>query len=228
MRAERASNSHSSAFLVIGTGKPRHPAFHPSRHELAFDWDDAGSIDLYTIDLDANDDGTLGDLGAPIRRTFLDVKGEQTPTWAPNGHEIAYATNRFGPSVLEIIDLNLSSMDPAYTRQVEPNFTFVTHSNPDYDGDGRWIAFNPYGRKGGGTVTGVVVDSGVLNPSLLEGKRGGRLWAKARLRDRIDASIVHELEENRHGTHAEALAAAARTELAITDGARRICRAMAR
>lgn len=99
---------------------------------------------------------------------------------------------------------------------------------PDYDGDGRWIAFNPYGRKGGGTVTGVVVDSGVLNPNLLQGKRGGRLWAKARLRDRIDASIVHELEENRHGTHAEALAAAARTELPITDGARRICRAMAR
>lgn len=128
--------------LVIGTGKPRHPAFHPARHELAFDWDDAGSIDLYTIDLDANDDGTLGDLGAPVRRTFLDVKGEQTPTWAPNGHDIAYATNRFGPSVLEIIDLNLSSMDPAYTRQVEPNFTFVTHSNPDYDGAGDEIWYD--------------------------------------------------------------------------------------
>jgi hypothetical protein len=99
---------------------------------------------------------------------------------------------------------------------------------PDYDGDGRWIAFNPYGRKGGGTVTGVVVDSGVLNPDLLKGKKGGRIWPKARLRDRIDASIAHELEESRHGTHIEALKAAARTELPITDGARRICRAMAR
>ncbi len=99
---------------------------------------------------------------------------------------------------------------------------------PDYDGDGRWIAFNPYGRKGGETVTVVVVDSGVLNPDLLKGKKGGRLWAKARLRDRIDASVVHELEENRYGTHAEALKAAAKTELPISEGARRICRAMAR
>ena len=99
---------------------------------------------------------------------------------------------------------------------------------PDYDGDGRWRAFNPYGRKGGGTVTGVVVDSGVLNPDLLKRKKGGRFWAKARLRDRIDASIAHELEENRHGTHVEALKAAARTELPITDWTKKILRAMAR
>jgi hypothetical protein len=99
---------------------------------------------------------------------------------------------------------------------------------PDYEGDGRWMAFNPYGRKGGGTVTVVVVDSGVLNPDLLKGKKGGRQWAKATLRDRIDASIAHELEECRHGTHVEALKAAVRTELPITDGARRICRAMSR
>jgi len=128
--------------LIASTGKPRHPAFHPTRHELAFDWDDAGSIDLYTIDLDANDDGTLGDLGMPVRRTFLEVKGEETPSWAPNGHDIVYSTNRFGPSVLEIIDLNLSSADPAYTRLVEPNFTFVSHRNPDYDGDGGEIWYD--------------------------------------------------------------------------------------
>ena len=99
---------------------------------------------------------------------------------------------------------------------------------PDFEGDGRWMVFNLYGRKGGGTVTGVVVDSGVLNPDLLKGKKGGRLWAKARLRDRIDASIAHELEESRYGSHVAALKAAARTKLPITDGARRICRAMAR
>ena len=39
---------------------------------------------------------------------------------------------------------------------------------PDYDGDGRWHAFDPYGRKGGANTTGVVVDSGVLNPDLLK------------------------------------------------------------
>ncbi len=99
---------------------------------------------------------------------------------------------------------------------------------PDYDGDGRWQAFDPDGRKGGSNTTGVVVDSGVLNPELLKGKKGGRLWPRARLRDRIDAIIAHEYEELRHGTHADALEAAARTELPISDGARRITRAMAR
>ena len=99
---------------------------------------------------------------------------------------------------------------------------------PDYDGDGRWRTFDPNGRKGGGTVTGVVIDSGVLNPDLLKGKKGGRLWPGARLRDRIDASIAHELEESRHGTHEAALKAAAKTKLPISDEARRICRAMAR
>jgi hypothetical protein len=75
----------------------------------------------------------------------------------------------------------------------------------------------------------VVVDSGVLNPDLLQGKRGGRIWPKLRLKDCIDAIIAHEYEELRSGgQHAEALKAAARTELPISDEARRLNRARAR
>jgi hypothetical protein len=71
--------------------------------------------------------------------------------------------------------------------------------------------------------------SGVLNPELLRGKKGGRIWPKMRLKDRIDAIIAHEYEELRAGgNHAEALKSAARTELPISDEARRLCRAMAR
>lgn len=128
--------------LVIGTGRPRHPNWSPTGHTMAFDWDDAGSIDLYTINMDMDGNGTLGDMGAPVRRTFLDVKGEQTPTWHPNGHDIAYSTNRFGPNIIEIIDLNLPSGDPGYTRLAEPNFTFVSHSNPDFDGDGQELWYD--------------------------------------------------------------------------------------
>jgi hypothetical protein len=90
-----------------------------------------------------------------------------------------------------------------------------------------WCAFNPHDRSGGGISTGITVESGVLNPDLLKGKKGGRIWPKARLRDRIDAIIAHEYEEDRHGTHAEAVKAAAKTELPISDGAKRILRAMA-
>ncbi len=100
---------------------------------------------------------------------------------------------------------------------------------PDYDGDGRWIAFDPYGRKGGNNTTGVVVDSGILNGDLLKGEKGGQVWSRARLRDRIDAAISHEYEEPRHGgSHTEAIRAAAKTGLPISDEAWRICRAMAR
>jgi hypothetical protein len=44
------------------------------------------------------------------------------------------------------------------------------NGQPNYDGDGRLHAFDPYGRKGGTNITGVVPDSGVLNPDRLKGK----------------------------------------------------------
>ena len=51
---------------------------------------------------------------------------------------------------------------------------------------------------GGSIERGVVVNSGCLNPDLMKGKKGGRgVWAKASLRDRIDAIIAHEYEELR-------------------------------
>ncbi len=103
------------------------------------------------------------------------------------------------------------------------------NGQPDYDGDGQWQAFNPYGRQGGENTKGVVLDSGVLNPNLLRGQKGGKLWARARLRDRIDATIAHEYEELRHGgVHEAALKAAAKTKLPISQQARRINRARAR
>jgi hypothetical protein len=65
---------------------------------------------------------------------------------------------------------------------------------PDYGGDGRWRAFDPRGKKGGANTIGAVVDSGALNPELLKGQKGGRIWPKMRLKDRIGASIAHEYE----------------------------------
>jgi hypothetical protein len=99
---------------------------------------------------------------------------------------------------------------------------------PDYGGDGRWRAFDPRGRNGGENTTGVAIDSGALNPELFKGKKGGRIYPKLPLRDRIDAIIAHEYEELRSGSHVGALKAAAKTKLPISDGARRLCRVMAR
>ena len=97
----------------------------------------------------------------------------------------------------------------------------------DFDGDGRWMAFIARERQGGNITTGITVNSGVLNPALVKGN-GSWLWARARLRDRLDAIIAHEFEEDRTGSHEGALRAAPKTELPITEGARRILRAMAR
>jgi hypothetical protein len=103
------------------------------------------------------------------------------------------------------------------------------NGQPDYGGDGRRRAFDPYRRIGGANTTGVVVDSGVLNPELLKGRKGGRIWPKMKLKDRIDAIIAHEYEELRAGgKHAEAIKNAAKTELPISDEARRLNWARAR
>ena|SRR6185312_2044572 len=98
----------------------------------------------------------------------------------------------------------------------------------DFDGDGKWKAFIAHEREGGNITDGISVNSGVLNPELLKGNPGARTFAKARLRDRIDAIIAHEYEEDRLGTHELALKHGAKTKLPITDGARRVLRAMAR
>ncbi len=114
-------------------------------------------------------------------------------------------------------------------RMEELGIPIHERGQPDYDGDGRWRAFDPHGRKGGANTTGAVVDSGVLNPNLLKGKKGGRIWPRMRLKDRIDAAISHEYEELRAGgDHGEAVKAAAKTKLPISDEARRLNRARAR
>jgi hypothetical protein len=100
---------------------------------------------------------------------------------------------------------------------------------PDYGRDGKWRAFDWRDGEGGRNTTGVVIDSGVLNPKLLKGRKGGRIWPKLRLRDRLDATIAHEYEELRSGgNHERALKQAAKTELPISDMARRLNRARAR
>ena len=102
------------------------------------------------------------------------------------------------------------------------------HGTRDLEGDGRWTAFIPRDRQGGSLLEGIAVNSGCLNPDLLKGKPGGRVYAKARLRDRIDAIIAHEYEEDRTGSHAAALKSGPTTKLRISDEARRILRAMGR
>jgi hypothetical protein len=101
------------------------------------------------------------------------------------------------------------------------------HGATDFDAEGKWKAFIAHERQGGNLTDGISINSGVLNPKLLKAQ-GSRIWPKARLRDRIDAVIAHDNEEVRTGSHQGSLKAAPKTNLPITDGARRILRAMGR
>lgn len=113
-------------------------------------------------------------------------------------------------------------------RMAELGIPDEKNGEPDPYHPRSWRAFVPDERTGGYASRGITVNSGVLNPDLLAGKKGGRVWAKARLKDRIDAIVAHEWAEDQARDHGEALKAAARTTLPVTDGARRILRAMAR
>jgi hypothetical protein len=101
----------------------------------------------------------------------------------------------------------------------------------DHNFDLRLAAFHPKERTGGGTSPGarINLNSGVFNPELLvphPSPTVSSTWRKMRLRDRCDAVIAHEYHEGQGVSHAEAERRAAQTELPVTDGARRILRAM--
>ena len=90
-------------------------------------------------------------------------------------------------------------------------------------------AFNPYERDGGGNTPDgrLNLDSGILNPELFRrlGPEASAAYAKARLRDRIDAGIAHEYEEVRGGgSHEYAYEHAPETELPIRQEARTLAR----
>ena len=100
---------------------------------------------------------------------------------------------------------------------------------PDYGGDGQHRAFDPIERSGGRNTTGVVVDSGVLNPELLKGRKGCRIYPKLTVRERADSIITHEYEEITGWRRSRAsMKAAAKTTLAILPKRRKLNRAMAR
>ena len=101
----------------------------------------------------------------------------------------------------------------------------------DYKNRVEWRTFFPDERDGGNvTAVGRInVDSGVLNPDLLMkdyGANAAKVWASERLRNRIDAIIIHELSEYEAGSHEEALALAPQTERPVTERTRKILRTM--
>jgi hypothetical protein len=110
----------------------------------------------------------------------------------------------------------------------------------DIDFEFRRAAFFPKERTGGENSPGarINLNSGILNPELLADRFApevSRVWETSRLRDRMDAVIVHEDIEGSEvvngqtfeAAHGAAIARAPDSLRPITEGARRILRAMA-
>ncbi len=96
-------------------------------------------------------------------------------------------------------------------------------------------AFFPHQSGGGRNIyrRGINLDSGILNPALLDvfpDPEVRSMWAHARLRDRAEAVIAHEFEEAtgvRPVDHPEAVRKAPDTRLGISEEARQILAAIA-
>jgi hypothetical protein len=88
----------------------------------------------------------------------------------------------------------------------------------------RHAAFHPKERTGGSNSPGarINLNSGILDPGLFAPELGpelASLWARCRLRDRMDAVIAHEHHESLGLSHPAAVEQAPDTPLPISEGA---------
>jgi hypothetical protein len=111
----------------------RSPDWKPDGTAICFSSSASGlSVDIWTVDVDV----PSATVGTPVRVTFVDNKGEIAPSWGP-GNRIAYATNKFGRNVIEIVDVDDLSVTLA-----ETNFAQVSHNNPSWAPNGDEIFYD--------------------------------------------------------------------------------------
>jgi len=134
--ANTASTPVGAPLLVVPATPgvlTRSPDWKPDGTALCYASSASGlSLDIWYVAVDP----ATSFVGVPARATTLDNKAEQNPTWGP-GNRIAYATNKFGPNIIEIIDL-----DDMSTTLADLNFAAVSHNNPSFSSDGNSIYYD--------------------------------------------------------------------------------------
>jgi Tol biopolymer transport system component len=103
-----------------------HLRVSPDGSHAAMELADAtGNMDVWTLDFARQ---------TKTRQTF-DPKPDRAPTWAPNGHEIAFSSARTG--VWQIFRKDLDTGQPEEQLTTGPRDKIV----PDWSGDGRYLVY---------------------------------------------------------------------------------------
>lgn len=132
-----AASTPVGAPVLIAAAAPgvvhRSPDWKPDGTAICWSSNAAGpSLDIWYASVDI----PTATVGPAARATTLDTRAEIMPTWGP-GNRIAYATNKFGRNVIEIVDLDDMSVSLA-----ETNFAGVSHNNPSFSPDGNAIYYD--------------------------------------------------------------------------------------
>jgi TolB protein len=103
--------------LLEGPGEEDRPVIRPVDTVIAFISDrDGGEFDIYTIDFDA---------GGLVTRLTIHPDRDSSPTWSPDGSQIAFRRRAGGNS-----DIYVMSADGSDARRLT--------NDPAFDGDPQW------------------------------------------------------------------------------------------
>ena len=84
------------------------PTWSPDGRQIAFASDRlASQYDIYVMDLDVSDSGTLvPSTLAPTNITNNGIANDNDPTWSPDGSEIAFVSNSSGREQIYVLDVS--------------------------------------------------------------------------------------------------------------------------
>jgi Tol biopolymer transport system component len=119
---------------IAGLGEIDTPSFSPDGRRVVFSGLSGGFTDLFVYDLESK----------ALRHLTEDAYADLQPVWSPDGHRIAFVTDRFSTNLdtleagnyrLALIDVDTAAITPVHTFDKGKNI------NPQWTADGQGLYF---------------------------------------------------------------------------------------